>query len=171
MFDLKQKKGDLSDTLIFVIAAFIFGIGMFVLIYAIPQISGGLRLAGLNNSIETTNAINAIDGFNTTINYGTFFVFVGLLISIFITSFLVRSHPIFMIMYILFMPASIILAVYLGNAYNNLTTISAFSSIYSQANLINLFFEHLVKITLVANILSMIIVFSKFSSGGANQQF
>ncbi len=171
MFNLKQKKGDLSDTLIFVIAAFIFGVGMFVLMYAVPQIADGLRTAGLNSTVETNNAINSIDGFNTTINYGTFFVFIGLLISIFITSFLVRSHPIFMIMYILFMPASIILSVYLGNAYNTLALNPAFASIYSQANLINLFFEHLVKITLVANILSMIIVFSKFSSSGGNQQF
>jgi hypothetical protein len=168
MFNLKQKKGDLSDTILFVITAFIFGIGMFVLMFVVPQISSGLRLAGLNNTLAMNNAI---DNFVSIINYGTFFVMVGLLMSILITSFLVRTHPIFLIMYILFIPISIILAVYLGNAYNTLATNAAFTAVYANANMINLFFEHLVKITLVANFISIIIVLAKFSSGGQSVQY
>jgi hypothetical protein len=171
MVNLKQKKGDLSDLLIFVVTAFVLGIMMFVLIYAIPQITSGLRLAGLNNTIQGSNAIDSLDSFTGIINYGTFFIMVGLLMSILFTSFMVRSHPIFLILYILFAPISIILAVYLGNAYNTMVINSAFASVFASASMINLFFEHLVKITLVANFLSMIIVFAKFTSWGQPQQF
>ena len=171
MFNIKQKKGDLSDTLLFVITAFIFGIGMFVLMFVVPQISSGLRLAGLNDSVAMNNAINSIDSFVSIINYGTFFVMIGLLMSILITSFLVRTHPIFLIMYVFFIPISIILAVYLGNAYNTVATNSAFTAVYASASMINLFFANLVKITLVANFVSIIIVFSKFSTFGGTQQY
>ena len=91
--------------------------------------------------------------------------------SILITSFLVRTHPIFLVMYILFIPISIILAVYLGNAYNTVATNAAFTAVYASANMINLFFANLVKITLVANFVSIIIVFSKFSTFGGTQQY
>jgi hypothetical protein len=171
MFNIKQKKGDLSDTLLFVITAFIFGIGMFVLMFVVPQISSGLRTAGLNDSVAMTNAINSIDSFVSIINYGTFFVMIGLLMSILITSFLVRTHPIFLIMYILFIPISIVVSVYLGNYYNTIATSTAFTSVYSSASMINLFFENLVKITLVANFVSVVIVFSKFSTFGGTQQY
>jgi hypothetical protein len=144
---------------------------MFVLMFVVPQISSGLRLAGLNNTLAMNNAIDSIDNFVSIINYGTFFVMVGLLMSILITSFLVRTHPIFLIMYILFIPISITLAVYLGNAYNTLATNAAFTAVYANANMINLFFEHLVKITLVANFISIIIVLAKFSSGGQSVQY
>jgi hypothetical protein len=171
MFNLKQKKGDLSDTLIFVISVFVFGIMMFILMFITPQIADGLRTAGLNNTAAMTNAIDSIDTFTSIINYGTFFVMCGLLMSILITSFLVRTHPVFLVMYLLFMPASIIIAVYLGNYYNTIATTAIFASVYSQASMINLFFANLVKITLVANIASIIIVFSKFSTFGGSQQF
>ena len=171
MLNIKQKKGDLSDTLLFVITAFIFGVGMFVLMFVVPQISSGLRTAGLNDSTAMTNAINSIDSFVSIINYGTFFVMIGLLMSILITSFLVRTHTVFLVMYILFIPISIILAVYLGNAYNTVATNTAFTAVYANASMINLFFENLVKITLVANFISIIIVFSKFSTFGGTQQY
>lgn len=171
MVHLKQKKGDLTDTAIFVISVFVFGIMMLVLLYVVPSISNGLRGVGLNNTVAMDNAIDSLDNFVSIINYGTFFVMVGLLMSILITSFLVRSHPVFLILYVLFAPLSIILAVYLGNAYNTLATNAAFTAIYSSASMINLFFENLVKITLVANFLSIIIVFSKFNTFGGQQQF
>jgi hypothetical protein len=171
MVNLVQKKGDLTDIILFVIGAFIFGVIMFTLIYIVPQIGEGLNTAGLNNTPEMRSAIGSISTFTSIINYGTFFVFVGLLISIMITSFLVRSHPVFLIMYLFFIPISIILAVYLGNAYNTLATNAIFISTYGQASLINLFFANLVKITLVANFLSLIIVFAKFGSAGGQNQY
>lgn len=168
---LIKKKGDLSDTLIFVITAFIFGMIMLILMFVIPQISGGLRIAGLNNTAVMENAISSLDSWSGIINYGTFFIFIGLLMGLLTTSFLVRSHQIFLIMYILFMPISIILAVYLGNAYNTVATLPVFATAYGQANMINLFFGNIVKITLVANFLSIIIVFSKFNSFSGGQQY
>lgn len=167
-----NRKGELSDMLIFVITIFILAIGLFILMYIVPSITTGLRTAGLNSTSEGTSAIASLDYFSThTINNGFLMLFVGLIISVMITSFLVRTHPIFLFLYILFLGITILLAFYLGNAYNQLTTNPVFSSMVNTATFSNLVMNNIAEITLAVGALSMIIVFAKFSTYGGTQQF
>src|SRR5579872_5603065 len=113
-----KKKGELTDILVFTITIFILAIGFLILIFVIPTISNGLRSAGLNNTSQGTDAINQMDLIGTsTINNGFMLLFVGLIISTMITSFLVRTHPIFLFLYIFFLAITILLSFYLGNVY------------------------------------------------------
>jgi magnesium-transporting ATPase (P-type) len=98
---VKQKKGELTDMLIFLITIFILAIGLFVMMYAVPKITGGLKLAGMNNSVEGANAISSLEDFGSNgINNGLMLLFVGLVIAQLITAFMVRTHPIFLFLYI-----------------------------------------------------------------------
>jgi hypothetical protein len=169
---LKQKKGELTDIMIFMITLFILAVGFFIIIYVIPSITEGLRTAGLNNTVDGANAINSLDDLGNTVNYGFLMLFVGLVISVFITSFLVRSHPIFLFLYIFFLAITLFVGVYIGNTYYTyLETNTVFASTSNTANFINLVMNHIVEITLAVGALSMIIVFAKFNSGGSGQQF
>ena len=68
---INSKKGELTDILIFVITMFILAVGLLIMIFVIPNISNGLRTAGLNNSAEGINALNSFDEIGTgTINNG-----------------------------------------------------------------------------------------------------
>ena len=168
---IKQKKGELTDMLIFVITLFILATGFFIIMFVIPSITDGLRTAGLNNSIEGTNAIQSLDNFNDIINNGFMLLSVGLVISMMITSFLVRTHPIFLFLYIFFLIVGLLLAVYLGNAYNAIENNPIFSTALSQATFLHWWMNYIFEITLAVGALSMIIVFAKFSTFGGTQQF
>lgn len=170
---MKFKKGDLPDMLIFLITITILAIGFFVIAFVIPQISDGLNSVGLNSSTEGATAINELERIGTkTINNGFFLLFVGLIASTMISSFLVRTHPIFLFLYIIFLGVTIFLGTYLGNLYETISTIDIFESTLASQTLINLVMQNIIKILVAVGALSMIIVFAKFSSniGGGSRQ-
>ena len=171
VFD-SNKRGELTDIFIFVITLFILGVGMFILAFVTPQIIGGLKIAGLNSTSTLNTAIdNTDDIMSGTINNGFMMLFVGMLMSIIITSFLVRTHPIFLFLYIFFLAIAIVLAVYLGNAYYDLQNNPIFASYLADAGYINIVLNYVVEITLATGLLSIIVIFSKFSTYGGTQQF
>jgi len=168
----KKKKGELVDIFIFLITIFILAIGFFILIFIIPNITNGLNTANLNNSAEGVQAIESLERIGThTINNGFMLLFVGLIMSMMITSFLVRTHPIFLFLYIFFLAVTILLGIYLGNVYYDLQNNSIFASTVDDASFINLVMNHIVEIVLAVGAISMIIVFAKFSTYGGSQQF
>lgn len=168
---LKKKKAELTDMLIFVITIFILASGFFIIMFIVPSITGGLRDSGLNNSQEGINAIDSLDSFNSIINNGFMLLFIGLVMSMMITSFMVRSHPIFLFLYIFFLIVSLLLTVYLGNAYYLIEQNPIFSTALSQATFIHWVMSYIYEIELAVGALSIIIVFSKFSTFGGTQQF
>jgi len=169
---LKNKKGELTDYLIFLITIFILAIGFFVMIYVIPEIGNGLKNAGMNSTSEGSDAIESMISIGTgTINMGFMLLFVGLIISMMITSFMVRTHPIFLFLYILFLGITLLLGLYLGNAYYTFEQNPLFASTIANAGFIHLVMSNIVLITLAVSALSMIIIFAKFSTFGGTQQF
>ena len=169
---LKEKKGELSDVMIWLITIFILGIGLFIIAFIVPNITDGLRTAGMNNTAQGSSAINSMESISIhTINNGFLMLFVGLIIGVIISSFLIRTHPIFIFLYIFFLAISILLSFYLGNAYETMSQMSVFAETYGQMTFINLVLSHIAGITLAVGAVSMIIIFAKFSTFGGTQQF
>lgn len=167
-----NKKAELSDMLIWIITIFILAVGLFILMYIVPSISGGLRNAGLNNSAEGTQAIASLDRIGTNvINNGFLMLFAGLIMSMLITSFLVRTHPIFLFLYIFFLGITVLLGFYLGNAYEQMIDNPVFSSMVNTATFPNYVMRHIAEIATAVGAMSMIVVFAKFSTYGGTQQF
>jgi hypothetical protein len=161
---LKYKKGDLPDMLIFLITMFIFAIGLLIMAFIIPAISDGLNTAGLNTTSEARLAIDEIAELgNEGMQKGFLFLFTGFIMALMISSFLVRTHPIFMFMYILFLGITVFLGTYMGNAFEQITTSPALVATTVDQGLITIVMQNIVVITLVVGALSMIIIFAKFS--------
>lgn len=166
----QTKKGDLPDMLIFLVSITILAVGIFVFAYIIPTISTGLADAGLNNSAEGVSAIAQMNNLGTNIlQNGFFLLFVGLIMGTMISSFLARTHPIFLFLYIIFLGITIFLATYLGNFYETFSSTGIFADTLASQTLINLVMNNLVKITLGVGALSMVILFSKFTSERGRQ--
>lgn len=167
-----EKKGELQDIIVFVITLFVLACGLLILLYVSPLIFNGLKTAGLNNSETGARVIeDSIDVTKNTINNGYMLLFVGLVISMMITSFMVRTHPIFLFLYIIILMITVVLSIYLGNHYYQLEQNPIFEDALNDGSFIHLIMNHLVEVTIAIGILSMIIVFSKFSSGGSPTQF
>ena len=167
MLALNSKKGDLPDMMIFIITVFILAIGLLIFAYVIPIISDGLNTAGLNESSQGKTSIDNLSDMGlVTIQRGFFFLFVGLIIGIMISSFLIRTHPIFMFLYILFLGITIFIGTYLGNAFEQISANPVLADTLASQGLISIVMQNIVLITLVVGALSMIIIFAKFSSFG-----
>ena len=167
---IQNKKGDVTDIITFLILIFILGVGLFILAFIVPQISQGLENANINQSTEAANAIDQLEDFGTvTIQRGFFLLFVGLIISTFISAFLTRVHPIFMFLYIIFIILTVFIGTYLGNAYDQLRNIPTFADTMASQVLINLVFDNLLTIIIAVGAVSLVIVFANFSSFGRSQ--
>lgn len=167
---MMNRKADVTDMLVFIIVVFIIFVGFFIIAFIIPQISDGLNSAGLNGTTEGANAITSLSDFGTvTVQRGVFLLFVGLIISTMVTSFFARTHPIFLFLYIFVLIVSIFLAIYLGSAYQDLTEIEVFAETLASQTLMNIVMSNILTIMVAVGVLSMIIVFSKFSTGGGGR--
>ena len=162
-----NKRGDVTDIITFLILIFILVVGLFIFAFIIPQITQGLENAGINETSEAADAIDKLEIFGTVqIQRGFFLIFVGLSIATFISAFLVRVHPIFMFLYILFIILTVFIGTYLGNAYDQMRNIPIFAETMASQTLINLIFENLLTIIIAVGAISLVIVFAKFSSFG-----
>jgi hypothetical protein len=160
MFKIKAKKGDITDILSLVIVLFVLIVGFFIISFTIPQISNGLKTAGLNNSNEGANAINSLTDFGTNgIQKGMFWLFIGMCIGVLISAFYADTHPIWLFLYIIMLVISIILAAYLGNAYQTMTEIDAFSG-WSQS-FMTMIMQNIMKVIIGVAAMSFIIMFVK----------
>ncbi len=167
---MMNKKGDVTDMLIFIVVVFILAVGLFIFAFVVPQITDGLNDAGLNSSTEGAFAINSLSDFGTiTIQRGFLLLFAGLIISTMVTSFFARTHPLFLFLYILILGITVFLGIYLGNAYQQLTDTAIFVDTAASQGLINIVMNNIITIVIAVGALSMIIVFAKFSTGGSQR--
>ena len=165
-----SKKGDLPDMLIFIITIFVFAIGLFIFAFVIPQIANGLNTGGMNESTQGKAAIdNLVDMGVNGMQRGFFLLFVGLIMGIMISSFLIRTHPIFLFLYIIFLGLALLISTFLGNAFEQVISADALSGTIASQGMITIVMQNLLLITLVTGALSMIIIFAKFSSFGGQR--
>ncbi len=164
---VNYKKGDLPDMLIFLITIFIMAIGLLILAFVIPEISLGLNEAGLNSSAEARASINEITELGVNgIQKGFLFLFVGFVAGLMISSFMVRTHPIFIFLYIIFLGLTVFLGTFIGNAFEQVASSPALADTLASQGLISIIMQNIVVITLAVGALSMIIIFAKFTSIG-----
>ena len=167
---MMNKKGDITDMLIFLVVIFVLAVGLFIFAYIVPQISSGLDDAGLNSSTEGASAITSLSEFGTiTMQRGFFLLFAGLIISTMVTSFFARTHPIFLFLYIIILGITVFLSIYLGRAYQQLTESPIVVETLASQGLINIVMNNIITIVIAVGALSMIIVFAKFSTGGGQK--
>lgn len=165
---LKEKRGEVTDVLTVVVTTSIMAIGLFVLAFAVTQIAGGLAATSLNDTQEAADTIESISNLGSnTIQNGFLFFHFALLMGVIITSFLTRSNPVFMFLYIFFGIVSVVISVYMSNVYTQIATSGAFAGFVGSQTFFNAIMNNLTIITVGIYALSLIIVFSKgFGFGG-----
>lgn len=163
------KKGDLTDGLYIIIFLFILAIGLIVGLIVNDKLKTAIETTALNDTVAAGNIIEAFDNVNTnTVQRGFVLVFGLLMVAVILSSFLIRVHPVFIFLYIIFLIIDLFVAVYIGNAYNTFRTNTEIAKIAANQTMINFILEHIVEISLAVGVLSIMIVFAKiFSQRGS----
>jgi len=167
--EIRYKKGDPLDVVLFVIMMFIFAISFLVYLYFTTQTSAALSQSTLNNS-ATAPGIQALADLGTRGASEGFLFFMGaMILGMMVTSFFVREHPIFVIIYVLMLIGTLFLAGFLGNAYVALTANPPLDVLAAASPVIDVIMRHIMTIACVFGVISMIISLAKIFSPSGNQ--
>ena len=159
----KNKRGDLTDIILFVVIMFFLAVSFVVVLYVNDilkvEIIEGTELG------NTSAAASILESFNTVNQYTTqraYAMMMGLLlISVVASAFLVRLHPAFMFIYIIMLAFTLMVGVFLANAYDEIIQEPEFAALASNYTMIDFFLNNLILIVLVTGILATIVAFSK----------
>ncbi len=131
---MQNKKGSLMDILIWIIAAFIIMLFFGVWIYGFDLVTN--QLLKIDTPVGNTNvsdiardSFGVVNSLQTQGLHSIAFVMIFVMgLSIMVTNFLQKSHPVFFILYIIVVIVAIIVSVFISNQYESLTLNSTIGS-------------------------------------------
>lgn len=154
--------------MIFVIVSIAaFAIFLLIVGYIVPQITTPLA-EQIGISAEINNSLNV----SSNIAEHTFptlwlILFSGLVLGLFITSFFIDTHPIFVPIFAIMLVITIVIAVPISNAYEALSEDAILSGIASQQGMIGFILLNLPVTAFILGILALLITFAKPEGGSA----
>lgn len=161
-----ERKGDVSDILTFMIIVFFLVTSMLVMAFVNDKIKETIETTQLNTTSISSDIVDQMDSITTTgIQNGTLMMIAFLIIGMMISAFMVRIHPIFLFLYIIFLVVSLVVAVPLANSYQLLMEADAIAAVASQQTYLTWIMRHFLKIILAVGGLSITIVFGKLREG------
>jgi len=169
---LKNKKGDVTDIIMIGFWLLIMGIGIFAIMFFSNSTITPLKDTVIGEDVNALAALNSWQNYSNLAVPGTFLIiFFALLLGVIVSSFFIRTHPIFIPVYILFALISIVVAVILGNVWGNLKDVSEFQTILDTntiTNIMDVIMSNMVLVTLSVFIITLVIIFAKPGGGQVN---
>jgi uncharacterized protein with PQ loop repeat len=166
----KNKKGGFTDLLVFLIFAFVIVLccGIYIYIANITTEQLHLSMDGMDIGDGNRNASETIDNtmgkvtasFDALYWISVFLIF-GMIIAIFIGSYMVTTKPIFFIPYLFIVFIAVIVAVPISNAYETLRGDATLGSTYAGFTGANYVMNYLPMIVVIVGIVGGIIMFSR----------
>lgn len=165
-----MHKGAISDSFILLIILFVFIIVAMASLTLTAKFNEKFKLtAGINDTIapNLTQSIQT-KGFGTLDNMIPFLV-VGANVMMLVFSFMVRTHPIFAIVVILFLLIMLVITAGFVNAYQSFASNVNIQDASNSMPFTKLVMDNLMLIQLLFGALDIIILFSSLSGGGGDQ--
>jgi len=164
---LRNKKADASAIILILIIIFFIAVSFLVVNYVGIKFQWIMDNTALNQSDAAPAVSEGINKVTTvTMDNGFVLIFAFLIIGIIISSALIRIHPVWLFLYIIFLAAAIFMGVFLGNAYQKITEAPVFAAAVSNMSKTIWLMKNSLKMALAAGALSMIVIFSKILGRG-----
>ena len=168
---MKNKKGSFADLFIFMIFAFIIVLISVVFIYIGNETTDQLHLSmdamdlhdtlGNNASVVIDNTMGTVNTTFQALHWITIFLIIGMILSIFIGSYLVTTKPIFFVPYLFIIIIATVVAVPISNAYETLMNNATLSGTFSGFTGTNWIMLNLPMWIVIIGFVGAIIMFSR----------
>jgi len=166
---LYKKKGDPTDIFLLLVILFFLVVSIVVALFVNSYIQKAISTTALNESSAYESINESFSKINEYAVQRTFiFIFALLIIGILISSFLVRVHPVFLILYIIMLIVAIFISVFLANSYATIVENDLLDNISENFGMMTWVMKHIVKILIGVGALSMIIIFGKVGGSSNN---
>lgn len=146
---------------------FILGVGLSILYLVSDRISTEMIAnPSVNSSSATVTAFHDLQNLNERMDYLFLGFFLALIIGLVITAYLIGGHPIGIIFFYIVGIISVMLSIYLSNAWEqNITTIPEFSVISSTLKITNNILLNLPIYATIAYFIAVVVMHAKPSGG------
>ena len=175
---INNKQGGFTDLFLFMIFAFVIVLISGVMIYIGIQTEDQLQESlgkmdlgdtmGNNASVVIDNTMGVTNTTFTALHWITVFLIGGMILSIFIGSYLVTTKPIFFIPYLFIVIIAIIVSVPMSNSYETLINNPTLSSTFAEFTGANWIMLNLPVWITIIGITGGIIMFSRMGRGEEN---
>jgi len=155
------KKGSIIDVAFLLIA--ILGLAIFILIvgYVFPQITTAIKTSPIGNNTASVAALDSTDNIVGRFDIIFLIIFMGLSISVLITSFFIGSSPILIPVYVIALSILMIFAAVVENVYDAFATNSTFIATAATHPITGYILSHLIMTAIGIGVLSMVLIFAK----------
>ena len=168
---IKVKRGAFADLSIFMIPGFITIFICVVMIYIVGQAKDQLHLTMDDMNLSDGSGNNASQVIDNTVgttlvsmgalNWISSFIIFGMILGIFIGSYLVTTKPVFFIPYLFIVIIAIVVSVPLSNSYETLSNTAELSSTFSSFTASNFIMLNLPIWITIIGFIGGIIMFSR----------
>jgi len=157
----KNKKASIEDIFFFIVT--LLGLALFIIVvaYTIPQVTDGLKKTALNDSSASRAMFSASDDVINRLDPVYLIIFSGLIISIFIVSFMIGSNPIFIPIYIILLGFAVVIGAIANHVYDEFAANTDLATIAASQTFMVAIMDHFVTIIVAVGVISMIIIFAK----------
>jgi hypothetical protein len=157
----KNKKASIEDMFFFIISMLGFALFIIIVAYVVPEITDEMRKTDLNNSAAIRSVFDEGDRTIDKLDAVYLIIFAGLVISLFITSFMINSHPIFIPIYIILFGFAIVVGVITNHVYDEFVANVDMATVAASQTYMVAIMNNFILILLGVGILNMIILFAK----------
>ena len=166
-----NKKAGFTDLFIFIIVAFALVLisGMFIYMSGLTQdklheTMDPMSTEAVNNTAIIDDTFGDVVTTFSALRWISWFLIIGMAISIFIGSYLVTTRPVFMVPYILITAIAIIVSVGVSNAYHALLTNAVLGATYQSFVVSSHIMKYLPMWVTIIGFIGAIIMFSRMGS-------
>jgi len=166
-----NKKGGYTDLFIFMIFTFVIVAVSGIFIYLsditetrLHETMDSMSTAEVNHTAIIDDTYGDVPTSFQTLYWISIMIIIGMIISIFVGSYLVTTKPVFFFPYILVMIIAIIVSVGISNAYEEIATNPTLSATFVQFTGANFVLSHLPLWVAIIGIIGAIIMFSRLGS-------
>ena len=167
---IKNKKGSMEDVIFITIIISIFAIFVLVVAYVMPQITDKIRDSPIGDNAASASALDYSDTLSAKLNVVFLIVFVGLLMGMLVSAFLIEAHPIFIPIFIIFLGFAVFAGVIMSNVYEKFAENSELAATALQNTYVGAVLDNYVLVIIVVGVLSMILTFGKSRLFGGRER-
>lgn len=174
MISLQDKRGGFTDLFIFIIVSFIVALIVVVFLFIgktaqdqLHESMDGMDLGDGNNNVSVVidNTMGATYGAYQTLRWTGVLMIFGMIIGIFIGSYMVTTKPIFFIPYIFLVIIAIVVSVGMANAYDVLMAEDLLADAFAQTGGLNWLILNLPIVVTIVGFAGGLIMFSRLGKG------
>lgn len=155
------------DVVLITVILFSLGIAFFVTSFAVDNtISLIVANPEVNSSAAAVQAFNDTSKVTGKLDYVIFGVFMGLVLALIVTSYLVGGHPLFMFFYFIVIIVLVSMSAVMSNVWETTTTMPVFGATISHYPITNNLMTYLPMYSSVVGFIGLVVMFAKPYVGG-----